>query len=269
MSSGRSVPRRRTRAEEEDDDDDSNEAPSSGLGSGDSTTRASTMNKRPRLSTDNNDHRDEDLEASASGSADSSDDEASSSGSATLKSTPHNSNTGNRSQRRSQADVPSSGGSEDTASESGDGSDESETQSAGADGADGPQTNAHELQHPDANEITPEGYKPGAIVRIKVTDFVTYTSAEFFPGPKLNMVIGPNGTGKSTLVCAICLGLGWGPQVRTALYVIPLSSVSKQFVPFISTSGAPKIPASLSSTVAEKLSSRLSLQVARAIVATP
>ncbi|KNG86566.1 structural maintenance of chromosomes 5 smc5 [Aspergillus nomiae NRRL 13137] len=56
-----------------------------------------------------------------------------------------------------------------------------------------------------------DGYKPGAIVRIKVTDFVTYTSAEFFPGPKLNMVIGPNGTGKSTLVCAICLGLGWGP----------------------------------------------------------
>lgn len=60
----------------------------------------------------------------------------------------------------------------------------------------------------------PGGYKPGTIVRIKVTNFVTYTSAEFFPGPKLNMVIGPNGTGKSTLVCAICLGLGWGPQVR-------------------------------------------------------
>ncbi|KAJ5474183.1 hypothetical protein N7475_003749 [Penicillium sp. IBT 31633x] len=60
--------------------------------------------------------------------------------------------------------------------------------------------------------LGPGGYKPGAIVRIKVTNFVTYTSAEFFPGPKLNMVIGPNGTGKSTLVCAICLGLGWGPQ---------------------------------------------------------
>lgn len=56
-------------------------------------------------------------------------------------------------------------------------------------------------------------HKAGAIVRIKLTDFVTYTSAEFFPGPQLNMVIGPNGTGKSTLVCAICLGLGWGPQV--------------------------------------------------------
>jgi hypothetical protein len=32
------------------------------------------------------------------------------------------------------------------------------------------------------------------------------------------MVIGPNGTGKSTLVCAICLGLGWAPGVcRPAL----------------------------------------------------
>lgn len=40
-------------------------------------------------------------------------------------------------------------------------------------------------------------------------DFVTYTDAEFSLGPNLNMIIGPNGTGKSTLVCAICLGLGW------------------------------------------------------------
>jgi hypothetical protein len=68
--------------------------------------------------------------------------------------------------------------------------------------------------------LGPGGYKPGAIVRIKVKNFVTYTSAEFFPGPKLNMVIGPNGTGKSTLVCAICLGLGWGPQVRTITLIL-------------------------------------------------
>lgn len=54
-------------------------------------------------------------------------------------------------------------------------------------------------------------HQPGAIVRVKLTNFVTYTAVEFFPGPNLNMVIGPNGTGKSTLVCAICLGLGWGP----------------------------------------------------------
>jgi hypothetical protein len=56
-------------------------------------------------------------------------------------------------------------------------------------------------------------HQPGAIVRVKLTNFVTYTAAEFFPGPNLNMVIGPNGTGKSTLVCAICLGLGWGTKV--------------------------------------------------------
>ncbi len=30
---------------------------------------------------------------------------------------------------------------------------------------------------------------------------------EFRPGPRLNVIIGPNGTGKSTVVCAICLGL--------------------------------------------------------------
>ncbi len=58
-----------------------------------------------------------------------------------------------------------------------------------------------------------EPHQPGSIVRVKLHNFVTYTSAEFFPGPSLNMIIGPNGTGKSTLVCAICLGLGWGPQV--------------------------------------------------------
>lgn len=55
-------------------------------------------------------------------------------------------------------------------------------------------------------------HQPGSIIRVKLTNFVTYTSAEFLLGPSLNMIIGPNGTGKSTLVCAICLGLGWGPN---------------------------------------------------------
>ena len=57
-------------------------------------------------------------------------------------------------------------------------------------------------------------HQPGSIVRVKLENFVTYTAVEFLPGPSLNMVIGPNGTGKSTLVCAICLGLGWSPQVN-------------------------------------------------------
>lgn len=92
--------------------------------------------------------------------------------------------------------------------------DEDEENGQESDGNDTPEPSTQTLpRQPLQDGPGPGGYKPGAIVRIKVTNFVTYTSAEFFPGPKLNMVIGPNGTGKSTLVCAICLGLGWGPQV--------------------------------------------------------
>lgn len=47
----------------------------------------------------------------------------------------------------------------------------------------------------------------GAIVRVKMRNFVTYTDCEFKPGPHLNVLLGPNGTGKSSIVCAICLGL--------------------------------------------------------------
>ncbi|XP_063769963.1 structural maintenance of chromosomes protein 5 [Pseudophryne corroboree] len=47
----------------------------------------------------------------------------------------------------------------------------------------------------------------GAIVRIKMENFLTYDMCEVFPGPHLNMIVGANGTGKSSIVCAICLGL--------------------------------------------------------------
>ncbi|PGG97940.1 hypothetical protein AJ80_09616 [Polytolypa hystricis UAMH7299] len=78
--------------------------------------------------------------------------------------------------------------------------------------APGPSGSIGAQENDASASVGPGEYRAGAIVRVKLTDFVTYTSAEFFPGPRLNMVIGPNGTGKSTLVCAICLGLGWGPQ---------------------------------------------------------
>ena len=70
---------------------------------------------------------------------------------------------------------------------------------------------AQPLKNGDAPKA-PLVHQPGSIVRVKLENFVTYDSGEFRPGPSLNMVIGPNGTGKSTLVCAICLGLGWGSQ---------------------------------------------------------
>ncbi|XP_076444163.1 structural maintenance of chromosomes protein 5-like [Babylonia areolata] len=52
-----------------------------------------------------------------------------------------------------------------------------------------------------------EGFQEGAIVRIKLQNILTYESVEFNTGPYLNVIIGPNGTGKSAIVCAICLGL--------------------------------------------------------------
>lgn len=60
--------------------------------------------------------------------------------------------------------------------------------------------------------LSEDAFQPGSIVRVKLTNFVTYAAAEFHLGPSLNMIIGPNGTGKSTLVCAICLGLGWSSE---------------------------------------------------------
>ena len=50
-------------------------------------------------------------------------------------------------------------------------------------------------------------------MRIQLKNFVTYDFVEFRPGPYLNMVIGPNGTGKSSIACAICLGLNFPPTV--------------------------------------------------------
>lgn len=47
----------------------------------------------------------------------------------------------------------------------------------------------------------------GAIVRCRIRDFMTYTDTELKPGPNLNMILGPNGTGKSAVVCAIIIGL--------------------------------------------------------------
>ncbi|KAJ1816349.1 Structural maintenance of chromosomes protein 5 [Coemansia sp. RSA 2599] len=57
------------------------------------------------------------------------------------------------------------------------------------------------------------GYKPGSIKHISLRNFVTYDSIEVSPGPNMNMIIGPNGTGKSTIVCAIALGLGEKPSI--------------------------------------------------------
>ncbi|XP_012286301.1 structural maintenance of chromosomes protein 5 isoform X2 [Orussus abietinus] len=58
-----------------------------------------------------------------------------------------------------------------------------------------------------------ENTERGIITRIYLENFVTYTRVVVRPGRHLNVIIGPNGTGKSTIVCAIVLGLGGKPKV--------------------------------------------------------
>ncbi|CAJ1085313.1 structural maintenance of chromosomes protein 5 [Xyrichtys novacula] len=50
-------------------------------------------------------------------------------------------------------------------------------------------------------------YVEGSILSITMKNFLTYDHSVVHPGPNLNMIIGANGTGKSSIVCAICLGL--------------------------------------------------------------
>jgi flagellar biosynthesis GTPase FlhF len=56
-------------------------------------------------------------------------------------------------------------------------------------------------------------YAPGAIRMIEIKRFMVYDHNVLRPGPKLNLLMGPNGTGKSTWVCAICLAFGQSTSV--------------------------------------------------------
>ena len=47
------------------------------------------------------------------------------------------------------------------------------------------------------NDFVKKGYRVGSILRVKMVNFLTYDECEVFPGPRLNVVIGPNGTGST------------------------------------------------------------------------
>eukprot|EP01038_Epipyxis_sp_PR26KG_P006201 gene6201-8539_t len=53
-----------------------------------------------------------------------------------------------------------------------------------------------------------QGFRPGSITRVRMKNFLTFDECEVSPGPKLNIVLGPNGTGKSSMTHAICLACG-------------------------------------------------------------
>lgn len=56
-------------------------------------------------------------------------------------------------------------------------------------------------------------FKPGAVIKIRMQNFMTYDDISYEFGPALNMIIGPNGSGKSTVVAGICIGLGFDPKI--------------------------------------------------------
>jgi hypothetical protein len=58
-----------------------------------------------------------------------------------------------------------------------------------------------------------DGWTRGQIFRIRLHNFLTFDDVELYPSPKLNVIVGPNGTGKSSIVCAICIGLGGRPTI--------------------------------------------------------
>uniref|UniRef100_A0A8C3UTZ0 Structural maintenance of chromosomes protein 5 n=1 Tax=Catharus ustulatus TaxID=91951 RepID=A0A8C3UTZ0_CATUS len=62
------------------------------------------------------------------------------------------------------------------------------------------------------HNVSQSPFVVGSIVRISMENFLTYSVCEVRPGPNLNVVLGANGTGKSSIVCAICLGLAGKPS---------------------------------------------------------
>ena len=51
-------------------------------------------------------------------------------------------------------------------------------------------------------------FSHGCIVKLRVQNFMHYSDQTIEPLPGFNVIIGHNGSGKSALINAICIGLG-------------------------------------------------------------
>jgi len=56
--------------------------------------------------------------------------------------------------------------------------------------------------------LPPDQYKHGNLVSMKLHNFMTFDDLDLSAGANLNFVLGPNGTGKSAVVCGLIIGLG-------------------------------------------------------------
>lgn len=57
----------------------------------------------------------------------------------------------------------------------------------------------------------------GKIYSVNVENFITFTDSTIYPGEELNILIGPNGTGKSSMVAAIVIGMGGNTKVLSTV----------------------------------------------------
>ncbi|GLC34495.1 hypothetical protein PLESTB_001255100 [Pleodorina starrii] len=77
----------------------------------------------------------------------------------------------------------------------------------------GAESEEEEPAAPSGSDRRPVFFTKGSVKLVKMHDFMTYNGTVVVrPGPRLNLVLGPNGTGKSSLVCALCLGLNGSPK---------------------------------------------------------
>ncbi|CAP24184.1 Protein CBR-SMC-5 [Caenorhabditis briggsae] len=66
-----------------------------------------------------------------------------------------------------------------------------------------------------SEELLPPNYQDfpdGSLLRVVFHNFLTYEHTSFIPTASLNMILGHNGSGKSSIICGICLACGGSPK---------------------------------------------------------
>lgn len=57
------------------------------------------------------------------------------------------------------------------------------------------------------------GFRRGNLLRVEMKNFLTFSHTVIHPGPRMNVILGPNGTGKSTICNAVCIVFGGSPKI--------------------------------------------------------
>eukprot|EP00917_Polyrhabdina_sp_WS-2016_P016371 GHVP01035424.1.p1 GENE.GHVP01035424.1~~GHVP01035424.1.p1 ORF type:complete len:1054 (+),score=253.10 GHVP01035424.1:263-3424(+) len=65
----------------------------------------------------------------------------------------------------------------------------------------------------NSNKYDFSKYESGSLISVSLQDFMTYENCVVTFSPYMNMIIGPNGCGKSSIMCSILLCLGGSPGI--------------------------------------------------------